>query len=221
MIFDYREGVYDSPIGMLHKSSMTIELLESMLGRKPNTIVVIGSWDGGDEYRYKEAWPECVVNGIEASPTAFSKASNVCKYNIAMHNIVMAGHDGHTSFYGTDNSNGEWASGSVLRHTAQFTKDTGVKERPQVDYPCMRFDTFCAKNRIHDVDFVQIDTEGYVGGILQGFGDERPKVLMIEILKSEWYEGGDEVLPVCTRLSLMGYDTLDNNGTDWLFKRRT
>jgi FkbM family methyltransferase len=138
-----------------------------------------------------------------------------------MHNVAMAAHDGIIDFYGSDNWQGEWCSGSVLKHTNKFVSDTSVSSRGSISVPCMRFDTFCQTNRLRDIDFVQMDTEGYVGGILEGFGEIRPRVLMIEILKSEWYDGGDEVLPICTRLSLMGYDTVDNNGTDWLFKRRT
>jgi FkbM family methyltransferase len=205
----------------MHHSSIKVEHIEELLGRKPNTAVVIGSWDGGDEYRFKTAWPGCKVHGVEASPTAFTRALEVVPHGITMTNCAIAAYDGQIPFYGTDNHNGEWCSGSVLKHTDKFSSDTGVSSRSPIVVNCMRFDTFCQSNRLHDVDFLQMDTEGYVGDIISGFGDERPKVLFIEILPQRWYDGGDSVDSVCAKLALLGYENIDNNGVDWLFVRRT
>jgi len=220
MKLTYNEGAKKIHGMVLHYSSIDTKHVEELLGRTPKKVLVVGSWDGGDELRFKDAWPDCKVHGVEASPTAYERAKKVSSFGINVHHFAMAGHDGHVTFYGTDNCKGEWCSGSVLKHTEDFSKDTGVVSRPAIVVPCKRLDTFCAEEMLNDIDLMQMDTEGYIGEILSGFGEQRPKILFIEILPVRWYMYGDAVDAVITKLSLMGYENIDNNGVDWLFVRK-
>lgn len=220
MKLDYNESTYGTPFGDLHHSSIKVEHVKELLGNEPRCIMIVGSWDGGDEYRFQRAYPYAKVYGVEASFTAFHRAEKVSRSGPKIFNCAMASYDGFIPFYGSDNHNGEWCSGSVLKHTEDFIKDTGVSSRAPITVPCKRLDTLCSEEKIRDIDYLQLDTEGYVADIVSGFGDIRPKVIMAEILPQRWYNGGDSVDVVSSKLALLGYECVDNNGVDWLYVRR-
>ncbi len=185
----------------------------------PKTIVDLGSFDGGDAYRFKREFPSARVVTVEADPTRFEIArENLSGEDIEIVNYAACLRDGDINWYVSTIDGEPHAQGSIYKHTATYQRKFPSVE--QSIEPCTvrgrRFDTIAAELSITDIDLLHMDIEGAEHTVLQTLGNIRPRLIYLE-----WREGlfqGKASGPESENLlKAMNYKLVMHKGTDRLY----
>ena len=193
---DYRN--YESNGIKFYKSLNTtdIDIIKKYV-INPKIILEFGSYDAGDSVFLKNNFPNSIIYSIEACPERYSVIKKIEKlFNLNVFNYAVCDVDGVIEFYQVqdpnvmDHNKKYGSSGSINKKT-NFYKETfdHVKELNSISIPSIRIDTFCKNNKITNIDYMHIDTEGAELKVLSGFGNIRPKLLRLENCYGKKYYG--------------------------------
>ena len=166
---------------LVHSGFNTDWLVE--LGIKPRVIVDLGSFDGGDAYRFKKTFPSARVVTVEADPTRYKIVKDTLMgEDIETFNYAACAIDAEIDWY-TSTIDGEInAQGSIYQHSEAYKKKFPTVK--QTSEPCKvlgrRFDTFAKEQEINQIDLLHMDIEGAEHNVLQTLGDARPKLIYLE-----------------------------------------
>jgi FkbM family methyltransferase len=195
------------------------------LGITPKVIFDIGGYDAGDAIRFKNYF-QCQVYCFEADPVrAKSIANYIEDYDVRFVGAAFSDQTGKTPFYtslcmlkdaGDFHSPGEpGGQGSIFRHTENYSGTyPHIKQcdTPRM-VPCITLSDFCKSCLIEQIDLAHIDVEGAEWNVIAGFGDVRPKLVYIEVLKG-MFEGAKDAEALLREL---GYKLIGDFGCDKLY----
>jgi len=157
------------------------------LNINPKTIIDLGSFDGGDAYRFKEAFPSARVITVEADPSRYDIVKeNLAGQNIEIVNYAACSTDGDIDWYVSTIDGEPNAQGSIFKHADAYRKKFPMVE--QAKEPCKvpgrRFDTIAKELSAVEIDLLHMDIEGAEHNVLQTLGHIRPRLIYME-----WREG--------------------------------
>jgi len=136
------------------------------------TIVHVGAHFGQEVSFYKDYKPN-EIHLFEPNPSVFKILErNTKKFeNVSVYNFALGSNQDFVDFYVSNENNGE--SSSILEPSTHLTA------KPEISFhlssekvKVQRFDYFGISN----VDFVNIDTQGYELEVIKGFGEELNKI---------------------------------------------
>ncbi len=208
----------------LYKSEFKEEWLSYI--HNPSIILEFGSYDGGDGAFYKQKFPEARVLSIEASPDRFNIIKSYSdKIGVEVYNFAVSNKDGFANFYEVfdpnvlDSDSKTGSSGSLNQRTEIYKKNfPHLSEKAPIPVETIRLDSFCNKNSINFIDFIHVDVEGGEHLVLEGLGDLRPKVMLLERYLGKEYYGDSaynvgDIERICDK---MGYIILESTPSDIL-----
>lgn len=175
------EGTYTIDGVTLHKSGFNPDWMGEF-GIDPKTVIVVGSYDLGDEVRFKKKWPKAKVWGYEACPhrAKIIKENILPKFSgIYFDNCAISDSSGEVDFYPAK-INGQYdGQGSLGVHTGSY-KDNykQVDQQAPVKVQCRKLGNLLG---FHP-DLVHIDVEGFEIYVLRGLEDLRPEVIFLEYI---------------------------------------
>lgn len=214
------EVIIDGETKTLFHSAFNTDWLQE-LGVAPETIVDLGSYDGGDAYRFKARFPSARVITVEADPTRHAIATgNLSGQDIEIANHAACGIDGDIDWYPVLSDGQADAQGSIFKHTEAYQKKFTQVEQSKVPTTVSgkRFDTFAKEMAIETVSLLHMDIEGAEHSVLQTLGPVRPRLIYLE-----WREGffqGKACGPETERLLAdMGYKLILQKTADRLYFR--
>tara|TARA_A100001015_G_scaffold223193_1_gene251386 strand:+ start:3058 stop:3825 length:768 start_codon:yes stop_codon:yes gene_type:complete len=150
------------------------------------TIVHVGAHFGQEVEFYKTHKPN-EIHLFEPNPSVFKKLEkNIEKFqNVSIYNFALGSNQDFVNFYVSNENDGE--SSSILEPSGHLIAKPEISfhlssEKVQVQ----RFDYFGISN----IDFVNIDTQGYELEVIKGFGEELKniKFLHCEINRNYVYK---------------------------------
>lgn len=171
---------------VLYHSSFNMDWFRE-LGIMPKTIVDLGSFDGGDAYRFKDAFPEARVITVEADPTRFGIAQdNLAEAEVEILNCAACATDGDIDWYVATIDGAPHAQGSMYQHTEAYQKKFAAVEQSKepTKVAGKRFETIAGELSLSGIDLLHMDIEGAEHNVLKTLGTLRPKLIFLE-----WREG--------------------------------
>jgi len=141
---------------------------------KPAVVFDVGACDGGDSLQLARAWPDAKVYAFEGMPANYNKHLKDNPEVIAV-NIVVTDKNGTVQFY---EKNGPGI------HSIFEGNDIYRGERyniSKLELPCIRLDTFCAKQGITAIDVMKLDVEGAAYEVLIGCGAMLPHIGILHV----------------------------------------
>ena len=197
-------------------SNFKIEWLRRYLPRTPTVILDVGTYDGADAIRFKQAFPSCRVEAFEADPGNVKRMmdSGECKRaGVKIHWAAVSDCPETSELFhpntNKDNPLGTW-SGSILHPNASCTDRFPFLEfHGSIIVPSYRLDDFCWRNMIDHIDLLHMDVQGAEGYVLEGLDDIRPRMIFLEIDETTHYDGAMPLPGLRALLARMGY------GQEW------
>lgn len=189
------------------------------LGITPKVIVDLGSFDGGDAYRFKETYPAARVVTVEADPTRYKIAKdNLLDLGIETLNYAACATDGEIDWYVSTIDTEPNAQGSIYKHTADFKKKFPFVK--QANEPCKvmgrRFDSFTKEQSINQIDLLHMDIEGAEHNVLLTLGAIRPKLIYME-WRERYFQGKVCGPETDALLKSMGYQLILMKSVDRMY----
>lgn len=181
----FEASVNGKTVNFVHSSFNTNWLTE--LGITPKTIVDLGSFDGGDAYRFKQTFPDARVITVEADPDRFAKVQDSLQgQDIETLNFAACETDQHIPWYSATIQGEVHAQGSIYQHTDAYKSQFPFVEQTQAPLTIegKRFDSFCRDNNVADIGLLHMDIEGAEHTVLESLGAARPRLIFLE-----WREG--------------------------------
>jgi FkbM family methyltransferase len=203
-------------VSLVH-SALNLEWLTE-LGITPKTIIDLGSYDGGDAYRFKQGSPARVIT-VEADPNRYALVkANLAGQDIEALNFAACSNDGDIEWYPAQIDGETGAQGSIFQHTTVYREKFPMVD--QADKPITvagrRFDSLMAELGVTQVDLLHMDIEGAEHIVLATLGAIRPTLIYLE-----WREGmfdGESVGPETEKmLASKGYKLIWRNSVDRLY----
>lgn len=157
------------------------------LGIAPRTIMDLGSYDGGDAYRFKHTFPDARVVTVEADPDRHALvADNLKGQDIELLNVAANNRDGDIDWFPATLGGETDAQGSIFQHTDVYRDKFPMVEQAKDPSKVTgrRFDTMTRELGIDAVDLLHMDIEGAEHTVLMTLGDIRPRLIYLE-----WREG--------------------------------
>jgi FkbM family methyltransferase len=197
----------------------------------PKVFLEFGSYDAGDAVFLRNNFKNTKIYSIEACPIRYNIIKNIENlFDLNVFNYAVCDSDGFIDFYQVedpnvfDNEKQYGSSGSINKKTNTY-KDTykHLKELNPITVACTRIDTFCKNNKITNIDYMHVDTEGAELKVIFGFGDIRPKLLRLEIFYGKEYYGESayDKLEIDNLLNNMNYTKIKETQSDelWIYSK--
>ncbi len=191
------------------------------LGITPEVIVELGSFDGGDAWRFHQHFAPARIVTVEADPDRIDTVRHtLSEVDVEVHNFAACDEDGPIDWFAAEIGGETNAQGSIFRHTEAYQERfpfVNQAEMP-IQVPGKRFDTFCAEAGIDKIDLLHMDIEGAEIMVLRTLGDVRPRLIYLEWREGSFvgHEGGDSAAEL---LAGMGYHLVADLGDDRLYMR--
>ena len=190
-------------------------------GITPSLIVDLGSFDGGDSLRFKNAFPSATVLTVEADPERFSIVqANTEAAGVIVLNRAICEVNEKVDWFSARVKSEVQSQGSMFRHSERYRRRYPFVS--QADDPIKiegsRVDTLLETQGLATPDLLHMDIEGAEYLALKSLGEIRPRLIYLE-LRKKLFEGGAEKGATHDLLSTMGYQLLLNLGTDRLYRR--
>lgn len=211
--------------GLALSNNVPFEFIELLLNKKVKTMIDVGSYDGGEAITCRLRNPESEVFCFEPDPELYSELKKLEWFGISTFSCAIGEKKDIKKFYRTRYNNRMWddrkgkisGSGSLLKPT-NYAIETNIHQ----DYILESIDVQLyplSTSMIGDYDLLHIDTEGYTLPILKGMGDLRPGIINIEIdAVVKYYEGANTFEEVNSYLENIGYELINRNSADCIYK---
>jgi len=145
-------------------------------------IIDIGTRDGDDAKYLSDRLNGITVIAVDASVKAVELTKKLHPWMIVEYTAI-SNFDGETTFYQVNSDNKELAGCSSMasKENTMYPKDfIGIIDK--VIVPVTRMDTFLSNIGIDGIiDVVKIDTEGFSGQVIEGFGDRLKHVKLLHV----------------------------------------
>lgn len=180
------------------------------------TILELGSFDGGDGLRFANAFPKARIISVEADPDRFKIVQKTLeKSHAETIQSAICAVDGPIDWFTGSIDGASHAQGSVFKQSEKYKKKfpfVKQAEKPrQVDG--IRLDSLCKKMGIAEIDFLHMDIEGAENLALQGLGDMRPKAVFLE-MRDKLFVNAPSSDATDKLLRDMGYELVMHLGID-------
>lgn len=218
---EYDTKIADRPIRLFHSRFNPNWLTQ--LGISPKTILDLGSYDGGDAFRFTEAFPSCRVITLEADPMRISLVrENLEGSPVEIKQYAACDQDGPVEWYSAEANGKVDGQGSMFAHTDHYRKTFDFVK--QTDKPAsvdgIRVDSLCEQLGISEIDFLHMDIEGAENVALRSLGKMRPKAIFLETVDDR-FVGGPSVTNTHRLLEEMGYRCVVDLDSDRLYVSAT
>lgn len=217
-----KEGVYPH-----HINGEDLNLAHSVfnpswpeeLGVDVSVILDLGSFDGGDALRFREAFPNARIVTVEADPDrhAITKA-NISGTDVELINSAVCRVDGPINWHSATVNGEVGAQGSLFAHTDRYrTKFPYVDQTAENStVQGSRLDTLCQTLALEQIDVLHMDIEGAEYEALDSMGNIRPRIVFLEMRKG-LFHGSATPKQTDALLRRLGYKMLLHLGTDRLY----
>lgn len=214
------EGVYKEGNLELHRSGFNCNWMEE-LGINPTKIVVVGSYDLGDEVRFKKRWPKAKVWGYEACPNRAKiiRETILPRFDgIFFENYAISDVSGEIEFYPAKIKGEYDGQGSLGLHTKTYKDNYSyVQQQKAVKVPCRKLGNLLG---FHP-DLLQIDVEGFEINVLRGLEDIKPSIIFLEyIVDGKGWNGCTTEEDIKEWAKKNKYEILCYTGIDYLLKKK-
>lgn len=204
----YTIDVEGEPVTLYH-SPFNLDWITE-LGLDVRCILELGSYDGGDAYRFRRAFPDARVITVEADPTRHDIVKrNLSGQEIEVVNCAACATDGDVDWYVATIDGAPHAQGSMFRHSESYQR-----KFPQVQQaatptkvPGRRFDTLARELSAESIDLLYMDIEGAEHNVLQSLGNIRPRLIYLE-WRRDYFEGAGSSAETERLLAEMGYQLI-------------
>ena len=153
------------------------------LGIQTKTIVELGSFDGGDAYRFRQDFPDARIVTVEADPTRYGVVqSNLAGQNIEIVNCAACATDGDIDWFVSTVDGEPQAQGSMFQHSQSYQKKFPQVQQSNepIKVSGRRFDSLAKDLSVTDVDLLHMDIEGAEHNVLKTLGDINPRLIYLE-----------------------------------------
>ena len=202
-------------------SYFELEWATKYLGREPRVAFDVGSHNGKDAARFRDAWPSCDVYAFEASRALYTRMANNLKLDgIVLVHGAVGDRNGERWFLAPRDvgSGGKCrGAGSLLKPTERLIKKGFQCEPERV--PAVRLDSFCHAYGVAGIDLIHMDLQGAEYEALRGLGSMRPALIFLEMQggTANCYEGVKDPEPLLIK---MGYDRVKKLPGDQLWQHK-
>ena len=126
------------------------------------TVVDIGANIGQTALEFHEALPEAAIHSFEPVTASYRAGQqNTAMYPaITWHHLALGNTNGRIVFY----SSGVSQTNKITNTAAPSSQQEGERNEVEV----IRFDDFCAADRLEQIDLLKTDTEGHDLAVLEG-----------------------------------------------------
>lgn len=180
-------------------------------GRSVSTIFDIGANIGQTARRYRERFPGATLYCFEPFPGAFEQLQRNVGSDANLRALPMAVADapGTRTFH----VNRENFNHSLLGAAPEGTRWARIEHVGSIEVPCTSVDTFCAEQRIPEVQILKIDAEGGDLLVLRGattmLSTRRIGLVFVEALFVPMFAGQAYFHDLCRFLAEFGYRPYD------------
>ena len=228
----YRAGLTSPPLADGHDEVMTAGGTRTLYHSRfnpawfeeldivPGVIVDLGSFDGGDAFRFSRAFPDCRVVTVEADPQRFALVSNnLAGERVEVLNYAACATDGPVDWHPATIDGEVFGQGSIYAHTDTYrNRFSHVAQQSATQVEGRRFDTLCAGLGITAVDLLHMDIEGAEAAVLSILGAMRPTLVYMEFSKG-YFAGAPDGRETHRRLGELGYRMVLDLSSDRLYLR--
>jgi FkbM family methyltransferase len=183
-----------------------MDRLRSKWGYSIEVIFDVGANEGDVALLALDHFPEAHILCFEPHPGTFAHLkSKTANRNIQAVNFALGNAAGERDFFEHDIS-----QINSMVPNAPFAVAFGKKAK-QIRVQCTTLDLFCARNRIENIDFLKVDTEGCDLAVLQG-SEDLLKSGRIKFIYAEFNDlfpingaSGGALVPIAEFLRSYGY----------------
>ena len=151
-------------------------------GDTASTIIDIGTREGDDAFYLYDKLNGSNVIAIDANPNAVLLAKQTYPW-MDIHYAAISDFNGEATFYQVNSENKELAGCSSMasKEKTMFPEHfEGIMN--EIKVPARRMDLLLEEVKLNGVvDIVKIDTEGFSGQVLHGFGDRLKDVKLLHV----------------------------------------
>ena len=183
---------YDGPHSRLYHSGFNLNWLAELGVRAPGVLIDVGSFDGGDAYRFRRFSPGSRVIAIEADPTrAEILRSNLASTGVEIVEAAVCDRDGLVDWYPATINGTVDGQGSIYRHTDRLNRKFPFVKQSEnpITVQGRRLDEICSSLGIASIDLLHMDIQGAEFVALQGLGKMRPSVIYLETMRVNGWIG--------------------------------
>lgn len=176
------DGLYDGPHGRQLYGSCFNMAWPRELGIEPRVIIDAGSYDGGDAYRLKTAFPRAYVLAIEADPERFRiTQENLANQGIETESCALTDRTARVRWYRGTGRGKVSSSGSIY----QMTPEARLRHKQHAYSETVLGSTLsiiCGVYDLEHIDILHMDIEGATLPALRGLGTIRPRLIFTEMV---------------------------------------
>jgi FkbM family methyltransferase len=195
-----------------------------------NTILEIGACDFQDSINFKHMYPHSRVIAVEADVENYRRHHKSAEaLGIETFHLAISDKDGTTTFYPSlyeKTKKIEWRyAGSILKPLLKDNSDEGINHTvlfdiKGVEVNTSRFDSFCIKNNLDEIDLLFIDVEGAEYKVMNSLGEYRPKLIFSETAHydKKSYDNDLSLEQYDDMMFSLGYEVIERLEWDTLYK---
>jgi FkbM family methyltransferase len=190
------------------------------MGKTPTTILELGSYDGGDGFRFRQCFPEARIISVEADPDRFRIVrDNLKNQRISAMNFAVCDVDGEIDWFSATIEGKARGQGSLFRHSDRYKRRFSFVSQSSepVKLAAKRLDTLCREQGIDYVDLLHMDIEGAEQLALLGLGEIRPDVIYLE-MRDSFFVGAGSKKETHALLRQLGYVLVVNFWADRMYR---
>jgi len=171
-----------------------LKIVAQILPTNP-IIIEAGSYNGADTEYLAKYWKNGSVHSFEPIPALYKKTTQrvkKCK-NVSTYQVALSNKNGSADFYISSlnaSPNAPSASSSLLEPALHLVHAPQVGFKKKIVVQTMTLDLWAEKNKIRNVDFIWLDTQGSELSILKNSSKILPtvKAILLEVIFIEAYK---------------------------------
>jgi len=175
-------------------------------------IFDVGAHRGETVSRLIKLFPNSRVLCFEPFPDSFQHLKSFEAENIVLHNFGFSDNSGTEEFFVNHGS----ATNSLLRSSENAEHTWGNPEvynqKSKISCEFTTMDSFISENNITSIDFLKIDVQGaehkVLAGAIETLSQKIPKLIQLEIILVDTYEGQKSMGYYTNFLEKYGYCTI-------------
>lgn len=184
----------------------------------------------------KQVYPSSIVYGFEADTTVFNttvKNKKIAETNGLYYlNKAVSDTNGAARFYPSLSwrDKEHRASGSICAPVVDPATNTMLNSYHTMQFDMMgyevetmRLDTFCAVEKITNIDYLHIDVQGAEDKVIRGMGELRPRYVYAEtnLFGTALYETTTTLSDFDTMMTSLDYSIFDRTHSDTMYVLNT